>query len=140
AYSTIEKECLAIILAVKHFKAYLLGRPFVIQTDHRALKWLHQFREKNSRLTRWSLILQPYTFVVEHKKGRDNANADALSRLEDDTLHKVPEKEGGSVMDHHGITITNELDISHRGRLPQQVLMSEETNESLTNERRGAEC
>ena len=101
AYSTIEKECLAIILAVKHFKAYLLGRPFMIQTDHRALRWLHQFREKNSRLTRWSLILQPYTFVVEHKKGRDNANADALSRLDDDTLHKVPEKEGGNVMDGH---------------------------------------
>ena len=101
AYSTIEKECLAIILAVKHFKAYLLGRPFMIQTDHRALRWLHQFREKNSRLTRWSLILQPYTFVVEHKKGRDNANADALSRLDDDTLHKVPEKERGNVMDGH---------------------------------------
>ena len=52
AYSTIEKECLAIILAVKHFKAYLLGQPFMIQTDHRALRWLHQFREKNSCLTR----------------------------------------------------------------------------------------
>uniref|UniRef100_A0A1X7U099 Reverse transcriptase Ty1/copia-type domain-containing protein n=1 Tax=Amphimedon queenslandica TaxID=400682 RepID=A0A1X7U099_AMPQE len=44
-----------------------------------------------------------------------------------------------TVMDHHG-TITNVPDISHRGRLPQQVLTFEETNESLTNERRGAEC
>ena len=38
AYSTVEKECLAIVLAVKHFKAYLLGRTFIIQTDHRALR------------------------------------------------------------------------------------------------------
>ena len=38
AYSTLKKECLAIVLAVKHFKAYHLGQPFVIQTVHQALK------------------------------------------------------------------------------------------------------
>ena len=43
SYSTIDKECLAIVLAIKHFKAYLLGCPFIIQTDHGALIWLHQF-------------------------------------------------------------------------------------------------
>ena len=36
-YSTIEKECLAIKLALDAFKVYLLGRKFVVQTDHRAL-------------------------------------------------------------------------------------------------------
>ena len=43
-------------------------------------------------------MLQPYTFTVEHKKGRDNANADALSHL-DYNLHYMPKKEGGDVMD-----------------------------------------
>ena len=62
AYSTIQKECLAVVLALKYFQVYLLGKPFVVQTDHRALQWLHRFREKNFRLTRWSLQLQPYTF------------------------------------------------------------------------------
>ena len=33
-YSTIEKEYLAIKLAVKELQIYLLGRPFIIQTDH----------------------------------------------------------------------------------------------------------
>uniref|UniRef100_A0A1X7V418 Reverse transcriptase RNase H-like domain-containing protein n=1 Tax=Amphimedon queenslandica TaxID=400682 RepID=A0A1X7V418_AMPQE len=51
-------------------------------TDHRALQWLHKFKEKNARLTRWSLILQPYNFTIQHRKGVANANADALSRLE----------------------------------------------------------
>ena len=37
-YSTIEKECLAIKLATQAFIVYLLGKPFVIQTDHRALE------------------------------------------------------------------------------------------------------
>ena len=82
SYSTVEKECLAIVLAVKNFKAYLLGRSFIVQTDHRALQWLNQFKEKNTRLTRWSLILQPYNFIVQHRRGQANANADALSRLD----------------------------------------------------------
>ena len=59
AYSTVEKECLAIVLAIKHFRAYLLGKPCIVQTDHRALQWLQRFRERNARLTRWSLQLQP---------------------------------------------------------------------------------
>ena len=37
AYLTVEKECLAIILAVQHFKVYLIRRQFIIQTDHRVL-------------------------------------------------------------------------------------------------------
>lgn len=36
-YSTVEQECLAIKLGVEVFKVYLIGRPFVIQTDHRSL-------------------------------------------------------------------------------------------------------
>ena len=36
-YSTTEKECLAIKLAVKAFQMYLLGRPFITQTDHQTL-------------------------------------------------------------------------------------------------------
>ena len=79
-YSTIEKECLAIKLGIEAFRVYLLGKPFLVQTDHRALVWLDRLKDKNSRLTRWSLALQPYEFRVVHRVGRANANADALSR------------------------------------------------------------
>ena len=79
-YSTVEKECLAIKLAVHMFRVYLLGRKFIIQTDHRSLEWLDCLKENNSRLCRWSLALQPFKFVVEHRKGSQNKNADALSR------------------------------------------------------------
>ena len=45
-YATIEKECLAITLATQAFRVYLLGRPFIIQTDRRALEWLDRQREQ----------------------------------------------------------------------------------------------
>ena len=88
-YSVIEKECLAIKLSVEAFQVYLLGREFLIEMDHRALQWLANFHMSNSRLTRWSLALQPFKFRVRHRKGCENANADALSRL------LAKEKEGG---------------------------------------------
>ena len=34
ALSTYEKELLALVVAVKKWRPYLLGRPFVIKTDH----------------------------------------------------------------------------------------------------------
>ena len=79
-YAIIEKECLAIKLAVEAFSIYLLGRHFVIQTDHRSLEWLDRLKASNAKLTRWSLALQPYHFTVEHRPGAQNNNADALSR------------------------------------------------------------
>ena len=93
-YSTIEKECLAIKIATHAFRVYLLGRPFVIQTDHRALEWLHRLKDNNARLTRWSLALQPYQYEVRYRTGTANGNADALSRAYEPTTSS-PEKEGG---------------------------------------------
>ncbi|KAL5491649.1 hypothetical protein EMCRGX_G016981 [Ephydatia muelleri] len=82
-YSTIEKECLAIKLATHAFRVYLLGREFTVETDHRALEWLHRLKDSNPRLCRWSLTLQPFKFSVRHKAGVTNGNADALSRAGD---------------------------------------------------------
>ena len=65
-YSTVEKELLAIKLATSAFRVYLLGRPFTIVTDHRSLEWLERLKENNARLTRWSLALQPYNFIIKH--------------------------------------------------------------------------
>ncbi|XP_065901363.1 uncharacterized protein [Dysidea avara] len=110
-FSTVEKECLAVKLGIEAFEVYLLGRQFVIQTDHRALQWLTKFRNHNSRLMRWSLALQPYIFQVQHRKGTDNANADTLSRLpywEDVSTELCDAKEGGrSVIEKlNGVTLT----------------------------------
>ena len=79
-YSTIEKESLAIKEAIHHFRTYLLGRQFKVETDHRALVWMDRLKDTNARLTRWSLLLLSYDFIVEHRRGSKNGNADGLSR------------------------------------------------------------
>lgn len=87
-YSTIEKELLAIVWAVKHFRPYLYGNKFTIYTDHRPLAWLDSLKEPNSKLTRYKLRLGEYDFKVVHKSGKQNANADALSRIRLNALGK----------------------------------------------------
>jgi len=52
-YSTIEKECLGIVFAIKPFGPYVWGTKFVIITDHRPLVWLFNVSDMNSRLARW---------------------------------------------------------------------------------------
>ena len=39
-YSVIQRECLAIVYALKQFRHYLLGRHFRLFTDHAPLQWL----------------------------------------------------------------------------------------------------
>ena len=39
-YSNIEREALAIVLVVKRLKQFLLGRKFMIETDHRPLEFI----------------------------------------------------------------------------------------------------
>ena len=73
-YSTVEKECLAIKLGVKHFRTYIeRGCSFEIETDHQALEWLNRVKDTNARLTRWSLFLQSYQFTVRYCPGKRNS-------------------------------------------------------------------
>lgn len=79
-YSTIEKELLAIMYCVNHFRLYLYGRKFTLVTDHQPLVWLRRVKDPTSRLLRWRLKLEEYDYTVMYKKGSANKNADALSR------------------------------------------------------------
>ncbi|KAK7087226.1 hypothetical protein V1264_021301 [Littorina saxatilis] len=80
-YSTVERECLALVWAVDKFHRYLFGSHFFVETDHRPLTYLRQSKTANGRLLRWALSLQEYSFTVVPIPGVRNFEADVLSRL-----------------------------------------------------------
>ena len=79
-YTITELECLAVVWAVKNFRAYLHGTTFQIVTDHVALNWLMTLKDPATRLVRWAVYLQSYDFTILHRQVRIHNNADALSR------------------------------------------------------------
>ena len=80
-YPTIEKEALAVVEAIRHFKYYLLDRPFTVLSDHAPLQWLKTFKDTNGRLGRWAVELGSLNCVIRYKPGRIHQNADCLSRI-----------------------------------------------------------
>ena len=82
-YSTIEKECLALILALAHFEVYSSSsavHPIIVFSDYNPLTFIDKVRCKNQRLLLWSLMLQEFNIEIRHIRGKDNIIADALSR------------------------------------------------------------
>ena len=81
-YSTLEKECLAIVTAVKKSELFLAITRFVLQTDHTPLSHFNSAKFQNG-IMRWSLSLQDYKYRVEDTPGSgwDNHLADFISRV-----------------------------------------------------------
>jgi hypothetical protein len=82
-YAVIEKECYAIVRAVKMLTVYLESKEFTVNSDHAPLQWLHRMKTSNQRLFRWSLILQEFKFSISHIAGKANIVAYALSRCDE---------------------------------------------------------
>lgn len=80
-YSTTEKECLSIVHFVKEYRHYLLGRHFIIESDHAPLSILNQQQEPKGRLGRWQLQLSEFDFELRYRPGKVIRNADAMSRI-----------------------------------------------------------
>jgi len=80
-YCVTRRELLAIVLALRRFHHYLVGRPFLVRSDHAALQWLRSLRDTaDGQLARWLEALAAYDFTIQHRRGQDHGNADALSR------------------------------------------------------------
>lgn len=79
-YFASKLEMLAAVWAVEQLRLYLLGSKYTLQTDHHALQWLMNEKQEGT-LARWALRLQEFApFKIEYRRGKENLNADALSR------------------------------------------------------------
>ena len=79
-YCTTKRELLAVVTFLRHFKHYLIGRKFIIRTDHAPLVWLKNFKEPEGMIARWISIIETYDYELRYRPGRQHLNADALSR------------------------------------------------------------
>jgi hypothetical protein len=80
-YTTIEKEALTMVYAVKKFRHYLLGNSFTFFVDCQGLLYLVNKPIVTSQIARWLLLLQEFDFKVIFKPSRVQFLFDPLSRI-----------------------------------------------------------
>lgn len=84
-------EAKAVYLAVKKFRHYLLGIQFKLVTDCIAFKQTLQKRDVPREVSAWVMFLQDFSYVAEHRPGRNLQHVDCLSRYPNEVLHIVSE-------------------------------------------------
>jgi hypothetical protein len=87
-YHIHDKELLAVIRALQCWRSELIGlqskEPFLIISDHEALKYFSTKRLLNIRQAGWAELLSQYNFQITYRPGSENAAADSLSRKTED--------------------------------------------------------
>ena len=78
-YEVTRRELLAVIYGLRTYRQYLLGRRFVIRTDHSALQSLRRTPEPIGQQARWQAFIEQFDFEIRHRPGTQHRNADALS-------------------------------------------------------------
>lgn len=86
-YSAYDLELTAVVHALRVWRHYLLGKRFILKTDHSSLTCYFKQADLNSRQARWNAFLSEFDIDLQHVKGKENKVADALSRK----LHNIYE-------------------------------------------------
>ncbi len=81
-YAQIEKELLSVVFATSRFHQYVYGTHFVVENDHKPLKFILKkpLAVCPPRIQRLMLRLQRYDFQYNWTPGKELLLADALSR------------------------------------------------------------
>ncbi|MGL5708136.1 MAG: reverse transcriptase domain-containing protein [Aeromonas sp.] len=83
-YGITEKEVLGALWAMEKLQYFLLGKKFILKTDHKATEYINKKIDFGSaRISRWFERFSRFQFDVVYKKGSEIIAADALSRSND---------------------------------------------------------
>ena len=81
-YPAHKLEFLALKWAVcDKFHDYLDGNKFIVRTDNNPLTYVLTTAKLDATGHRWLAALSSYNFKFQYRSGRNNRDADALSRL-----------------------------------------------------------
>jgi RNase H-like domain found in reverse transcriptase/Integrase zinc binding domain/Integrase core domain len=92
----LHREALAIVFALEKFYKYVFGHHCTVYTDHKPLIGILNFKKGEppvivNRLQRYMFRLSIFDFKLEYRKGKENGNADCLSRLPLSDVQMTPE-------------------------------------------------
>jgi transposase InsO family protein len=85
-YSNTDREMLAVITGMQHYRSYVYGRHFKVRTDHQAIALINKGKITLQRVCKWLLQTQDYDFEIEYTPATKIRHADALSRVQSELM------------------------------------------------------
>lgn len=83
-YDIFNKEMLAIVEALKQWRAYLEGAEGItVYSDHKNLEYFTQSKVLNRRQARWAEYILAFDFTIIYREGKSMGKPDALTRRQD---------------------------------------------------------
>ena len=80
-YSVTEKECMAVQWSPQYFHCNVHGATLTVYTDYIALKSILATKDPKGRIAKLIVDIWSYEFNLAYRKGKENMDADALSRI-----------------------------------------------------------
>jgi len=90
-YNIYDKRLMAVVPTFKAWRAYLVGRPVTVRSDHQNLRYFTTKRLLNQRQARWAEFLSQFNYTIEFVPGKAHGKADALSRMAGQTYEELLE-------------------------------------------------
>ena len=90
-YSNIERELLAIVVALERLNHYTFGKTITVQSDHQPLQsiWKKSIVSASPRLQRLLLRLAHYDLNIEFLRGNENVITDTVCTLQSTNLKAI---------------------------------------------------
>jgi hypothetical protein len=81
-YQIHDKKILAIVKSLEEWRPELQRKQnrFKIYTDYKSLEYFITTKQLTARQARWAEALSEYYFIIIYRPGKDNIQADALTR------------------------------------------------------------
>ena len=136
-YPSWKGECSAIIYGIRKWAHILSFKRFQINTDSKALTHLSSLKAGTGMIARWTEELQSYDFTVVHRPGRENVNADCLSRR---TGMPEPTVEEEQEQNEYVGTVEADETVDYSAELQREEILKKQAEDDILRAVRGWVC
>ena len=125
-YTTTDKQLLAIVDSLRHFRGKLQGYRVMVLTDHKLLvTFMTTWQDKQMNI-RWQQLMSEFDMTIKYIEGKENFTPDTLSRAGTYKGSASPSSPDlSSSLNHTSIlpspVVVTHILISHQHLLPLQT-------------------
>ena len=133
SWTATERELFGVVVASRKWEVYCSGK-VVFHTDHLPLKYIRKKHDPrhNSKIGRWLFELENVDYSVEYIPGKENIEADYLSRisLEDDPSEKLSTQELCAVYYQNAVLPTLSVIKEYQKKCPHFILARQQLEDN----------